>query len=201
MKLSKKSYQNYFHLKLSSFLLFLFADSKSLQKQTPDDILKYAVNEDFEKLKQKNLIRIKSCNASQNFKQFSENFYNSCKVVKFKLVGQKSDSVINMELFVNVFVNYWKGWRHEVKKNSKIKVYYLYLWGCGLSFPRNLDGKSNIRYLIGENFVGEKLEFSSKKIVPNKNFSQWKTLPAEHIFPSGNQSRRVDNILERHFNS
>ena len=35
----EKSYQNCFFLKLSFFLLFLFADSKSLQKQTRDDVL------------------------------------------------------------------------------------------------------------------------------------------------------------------
>ena len=36
----EKSYQNYFLLKLSSFLLFLFAASKSSQKQTRDGVLK-----------------------------------------------------------------------------------------------------------------------------------------------------------------
>ena len=44
-----------------------------------------------------------------------------------KVVGQKSDAIINMELFLNVFWNYWKGWRLEVKGNSKIKVYGLHL--------------------------------------------------------------------------
>ena len=37
--IENKNYENYFLLKLSSFLLFLFADSKSLQKQTRDDVL------------------------------------------------------------------------------------------------------------------------------------------------------------------
>ena len=36
----EKSYQNYFFLKLSSFLFFLFAGSKSLQKQTRNEVLK-----------------------------------------------------------------------------------------------------------------------------------------------------------------
>ena len=36
----EKSYQNCFFLKISSFQFFLFADSKWLQKQTRDDILK-----------------------------------------------------------------------------------------------------------------------------------------------------------------
>ena len=38
--IEKTNYQNHFLLKLSSFLLFLFADSKSLQKQTREDVLK-----------------------------------------------------------------------------------------------------------------------------------------------------------------
>ena len=38
---------------------------------------KTAGNKDFAKLKGKNLIRIKSCNPSQDFQQFSEKFYNS----------------------------------------------------------------------------------------------------------------------------
>ena len=37
--IENKNYENYFLLKLSSFLLFLFADSKSSQKQTRDDVL------------------------------------------------------------------------------------------------------------------------------------------------------------------
>ena len=36
----EKNHQNSFFLKISSFLLFLFADSKWLQKQTRDDVLK-----------------------------------------------------------------------------------------------------------------------------------------------------------------
>ena len=44
-----------------------------------------------------------------------------------KIVGQKSEAVINMELFLDVFSNYWKGWRHKIKGNSKIKVYGLCL--------------------------------------------------------------------------
>ena len=36
----EKIYQNYFVLKLSSFLLFIFSDSKSLQKQTVNNVLK-----------------------------------------------------------------------------------------------------------------------------------------------------------------
>ena len=47
-------------------------------------------------------------------------------IVEFKfikVVGQKSDAVINIELLLNV-----------------------YLWDCGLRFPiENLGGKSNIR--------------------------------------------------------
>ena len=38
--IEKKIYLKYLPLKLSSFLLFLFAGSKSLQKQTRDDVLK-----------------------------------------------------------------------------------------------------------------------------------------------------------------
>ena len=38
--IEKKIYLKYLLLKLSSFLLFLFAGSKSLQKQTRDDVLK-----------------------------------------------------------------------------------------------------------------------------------------------------------------
>ena len=48
-----------------------------------------------------------------------------------KVVDQKSDTLTNMKLFLNVFWNYWKGWRFEIKGNSKIKVYGLYLWDCG----------------------------------------------------------------------
>ena len=61
-----------------------------------------------------------------------------------KVVGQKSDAVIDMELFLNVFWNYWKCWRHEVRGNSKIKVHGLYLWDCGMSFPGTLGFKSYI---------------------------------------------------------
>ena len=49
-------------------------------------------------------------------------------IVEFNLikaVGQKSDAVINMELFPNVFWNFWKSWRHDVKGNSEIKAYSL----------------------------------------------------------------------------
>ena len=38
---------------------------------------KTAVNKDFVNLKDKNLIRIKSCNPSYDFQQFSEKFYKS----------------------------------------------------------------------------------------------------------------------------
>ena len=48
--------QSYYLLKLPYFLYFIFADIKSLQKQTRDDVL--AVNKDFAKRKWKNLIRI-----------------------------------------------------------------------------------------------------------------------------------------------
>ena len=40
-----------------------------------------------------------------------------------KVAGQKSDAVIDMKLFLNVFWNYWKGWQHEVKGKSKFTVY------------------------------------------------------------------------------
>ena len=36
----EKSYQNCFFLKISSFLIFLFADSKWSQKQIRDNVLK-----------------------------------------------------------------------------------------------------------------------------------------------------------------
>ena len=102
-----------------------------------------------------------------------------------KVVGQKSDAVTNMERFLKVFWNYWNGWRHEVKGNSKIKLYSLCLWDCDLSFPRNLGEKSNIKYLTGENFVGEKwhmfLEISSLFSV--KNFPLPKLSPIK-IFPN-----------------
>ena len=48
--------QRYYLLKLPYFLYFIFADIKSLQKQTRDDVL--AVNKNFAKRKWKNLIRI-----------------------------------------------------------------------------------------------------------------------------------------------
>ena len=38
---------------------------------------KSAVNKDFANLKGENLIRIKSCDPSKDFQQFSEKFYNS----------------------------------------------------------------------------------------------------------------------------
>ena len=41
--IENKNYENYFLLKLSSFLLFLFADSKSTQKQTRDDVLENGI--------------------------------------------------------------------------------------------------------------------------------------------------------------
>ena len=130
------------------------------------------------------------------------------------VVSQKFDTLINMELFLNVFWNHWKGLQHELKGNSKIKVYGLYFWECHLSFPMNLGGKSNIRYLKFSNESGWKIkhkvpywgkfrwvkvmnfswnfvtfsrwEFSPTKIVPNEKFSQWKTVTGELIFLSGN---------------
>ena len=50
-----------------------------------------------------------------------------------KVACYKSDAVINTELFLNAFWNYWKDWQLEVKGNSKVNG--LYLWDCGLSFP------------------------------------------------------------------
>ena len=87
-----------------------------------------------------------------------------------KAEGRKSDAVINMELSLNVFWNSWKDWPFEVKGNSKIKVYGLYLWDCGLSFPRNLGGKSNIRYLIVEKW---QIFLETLSLSPVKNFPQW----------------------------
>ena len=104
----------------------------------------------------------------------------SIVVVNFmKVVNQKSDAVINMELFLDVFWNCWKGWGHEVRGNLKMKVYDLYLWGCGLSFLSNLDGKSNLRNLIRENFVGEKWRISPKisSLFTVENFPRRKLCP------------------------
>ena len=113
--------------------------------------------------------------------------WGKISIVEFsfiKVVGQKSDAIINVEFFLNVFWNYWKGWWDEVRGNSKIKVYGLYLWDCGLSFPWNLGGKSNIRYIIVDNFFGEKwrifLEISS--LFPVENFPRRKLSPMK-IFP------------------
>ena len=43
-----------------------------------------------------------------------------------KVVGQKSDTVINVKLFLNVSWHYWKGWRYAVKWNS-IKKFVVYV--------------------------------------------------------------------------
>ena len=82
-----------------------------------------------------------------------------------KVVGQQSDGVINTEFFLNVF---WKGWQLEVKGNSKIKVYGIYLWDFCLCFPRNLGGKSKMRYFGGKWRIF--LEISS--LFPFENFTQ-----------------------------
>ena len=69
--------------------------------------------------------------------------WGKTSIVEFsfiKVAGPKFDAVINTERLLNVFWNYWKGWRLEVRGNSKIKIYGLYLWDCGLRFPRNLGG-------------------------------------------------------------
>ena len=151
-KLSK--IQNHFLRKLFSFLLFLFAGSKPLQKQSRDNVLKSGFNQDFAKLKRKSLIRIKSCALHRNFSSFPKSltivvFKNEYghKVMKIlnieaivlryydkycysigklrgksstvefnfiKFVRQKLFTVINMELFLNIFWSYWTGWRLEV---------------------------------------------------------------------------------------
>ena len=121
-----------------------------------------------------------------------------------KVVGQASDAVINMEVFLNIF---WKDWQHEGKWNSKIKVYGLHLWDCGLSFPMNLGGKSTITYFIGENFAGESDEFFLKfcrifpsRIFPDENCPQWKFFPMKNLTCRNVEIKQVknkaDNLLE-----
>ena len=108
-----------------------------------------------------------------------------------EVVGQKSDAVINMELFLKVFLKLLK-WSTAIsqRKLKNKSLWYMFVRLCGLSFPSNPSGKSNISYLIGENFVEESDEFflkfrhsSRTRIFPNENYSQWKlsrwkTLPA-----------------------
>ena len=212
---------NYFHLKLSSFVLVLVPT---------------AVNKDFAKLNVKKLViaRFVKLRGKKSIIEFN----------LIKVVHQKSDTVINIELFLNVSWNYWNGLEHEVKGNSKRKVYGLYfdgnkakgriskrafqgnkarqifqktnisypliptrtyqgvrnvrftenlmyfvflkhpfwdspfcfitddLWDCGLNFPRNLGGKSNIRCLIGENLFGGKCQIFLEvlSLFPVENF-------------------------------
>ena len=106
-----------------------------------------------------------------------------------KVAGQKFDPVINTELFLNVSWNCWKGWQHEVKGNSKIKVCGLYLWESGLSFLKNLGEKSNIRYLTAENFIREKwwifldiLSLFSIDSFPQLKLSPVKIFPYEKLY-------------------
>ena len=165
----EKSYQNCFFLKLSSFLPFLFADSKWLQKQTRDDVLKTAVNKAFTKLKGKNLIRIKSCNPSLLHRIFgcfpkrfapavfkgkyrreviktlnieapalkvfceiivSARFWKirgKTSIVEFdfsKVAGKKSGAVINMELFLNVYLRILQKYLELFKKITPKRSYF-----------------------------------------------------------------------------
>ena len=101
-----------------------------------------------------------------------------------KVVGQKSDGVINTEFFLNVF---WKGWQLEVKGNSKIKIYGIYLWDFGYVF-RGIWVENQTWGTSGESdeFFLKFHHFFPSRILPNKFFSPLKTLPVEHIFPSRN---------------
>ena len=102
-----------------------------------------------------------------------------------KVVGQKSDAVINMELFLNVFWNYWKGWRLEVKGNSKIKVYgHTFVRLCLKSPDESVwkikhkvpyRGKvTNFSWNFCHFFLSRKKIFPMKNFTCRTHFSKWK---------------------------
>ena len=92
-----------------------------------------------------------------------------------------------MEFFLNVSLNYWRGWPHKVKVDLKMKVHGLCLWDCGLSFPRNLGGKSRVT-LLGKISSGKSDEFFLKfrhffpwRIFSKENCPQWKFFPMKNF--------------------
>ena len=99
-----------------------------------------------------------------------------------KVVGQKSDAVINMELFLNVLyeIKGLTAWSQTKLKNKSLWSIFVRLW---LKFPEE-SGRKIKRYFIGENFVGEKwrifLEIPS--LFPVENFPRRKFYPMK-IFP------------------
>ena len=105
-------------------------------------------------------------------------------------MAQNSDAVINMKLFLNVFWNYRKGWRLEVKENSKKKS----LWSIFVRLWLNIFKKSGwkIKHKVpyrgkvtnfSWNFVTfSRLEFSPTNVVPNEKFFLMENFTCETHF-------------------
>ena len=101
-----------------------------------------------------------------------------------KVVGQKTDDVINMEYISVCFLKLLKGltaWSQEKLKNKNIESIFVIL---SLKFPENLGEKSNIMYLIEQNHVGEKWRFFFEilPLFPVDHFPRWILSPV-NILP------------------
>ena len=101
-----------------------------------------------------------------------------------KVVGQKPDTVINMNFVLNVSWNSWKGWRYEVRGNSKIKAYGLYLW---LTFPDELWWKIKHKVPYRGKFCLRKvIKFSWNFVTFTRGYFSRRKLSLMETFPNKN---------------